>query len=113
MILGNKVNADPQQLTRLRHEFGLDVPLWHQYLNYLVDLLHGKLGYSIQSESLGQPVWDILRTGVPVSVKLGLYALIVALLIGLPIGLISALKQNSAIDHGSQSIMMVAYAIPT
>src|SRR5919206_70794 len=95
MILGNKINADPSQLTTLRHQFGLDLPLWQQYVQYLGDLLHGKLGYSIQSESLGQPVWEILRTGVPVSTELGLYALILALIIGLPVGLISAVKQNS------------------
>jgi ABC-type dipeptide/oligopeptide/nickel transport system permease component len=112
-ILGNKVNASPATLIKLRHEFGMDQPLYRQYLNYMGDLGHGKLGYSIEQESLGTPVWNILRSGVPVSTKLGLYSLILALIVGLPIGLISALRQNSAIDHGSQTVMMVAYAIPT
>jgi ABC-type dipeptide/oligopeptide/nickel transport system permease component len=97
---------------QLRHEFHLDQPMWQQYTSYLVDLAHGNLGYSIQSSTLGQPVWNVLRSGVPQSLKLGGLALLVALIVGLPIGMISAIKQNSAIDHGGQFVMMVAYAVP-
>jgi ABC-type dipeptide/oligopeptide/nickel transport system permease component len=97
---------------QLRHEFHLDLPLWQQYLLYLRDLAHGNLGYSLESSTLGQPVWNILKVGVPQSVKLGGFALILALLIGLPIGMISAIKQNSPVDHGGQFVMMIAYAVP-
>lgn len=109
-ILGRRYNA--VSAARLRQMFGLDQPLWRQYLNYLGDLLHGNLGYSEASETLGQPVWGILQAGVPVTLKLGGYALLLSLLIGLPVGLISALRQNSVIDHGSQGAMMVFYAVP-
>jgi ABC-type dipeptide/oligopeptide/nickel transport system permease component len=111
-ILGNKYNASPVVREQLRHEFHLDQPLWQQYTSYLSDLAHGQLGYSLDPTTLGQPVWNILQTGVPQSVKLGGFALIVALIVGLPIGMISAIKQNSPIDHGGQFMMMVAYAIP-
>jgi ABC-type dipeptide/oligopeptide/nickel transport system permease component len=103
----------PQAAAQLRHEFGLDQPLWKQYLNYVGGLLHGDLGRSIGISTQGQPVWNLLRYQVPVTLKLGFYALALSLLIGLPVGLISALKQNSVIDHGSQSIMMLFFAIPT
>lgn len=109
-ILGRRYNA--VSAARLRQMFGLDQPLWRQYLNYLGDLLHGNLGYSEASETLGQPVWGILQAGVPVTLKLGGYALLLSLLIGLPVGLISALRQNTVIDHGSQGVMMVFYAVP-
>lgn len=111
-VLGNKYNASPTVRNQLRHEFHLDEPLWQQYTSYLQDLSHGQLGYSIESSTLGTPVWNIIKVGVPQSVKLGGYALILALLIGLPVGMISAIKQNSPIDHGSQFVMMVFYAVP-
>jgi ABC-type dipeptide/oligopeptide/nickel transport system permease component len=111
LLLGQKYNAVSAQ--RLRQLYGLDLPEWQQYTNYLGGLLHGNLGYSVEQETLGQPVWDLLRAGVPVTMRLGAYALGLALLVGLPVGLISALRQNSWIDHGGQSIMIVLYAIPT
>jgi ABC-type dipeptide/oligopeptide/nickel transport system permease component len=91
----------------------LDQPLWQQYLTYMGGLVHGHLGYSEETGTLGQPVWNIIKTGVPVSLKLGGLALLVALLVGLPVGLISALKQNTFVDHGSQTVMMIAWALPT
>lgn len=112
LILGVKARSDPSGYRELRHLFGLDLPLWQQYVTYMGGLMHGHLGYSEESNTLGQPVWSLLRSGVPVSLRLGSYALVVALLVGLPVGLISALKQNSAIDHGGQFIMMILYAVP-
>lgn len=113
LILGQKSIGNPLAVARLRHLFGLDLPLWRQYLNYLGDLLHGNLGYSEEQGNLGEPVWTILRVGVPVSLKLSALSLLLSLLIGLPVGIISALKQNSLVDHGSQFVTMVAYAVPT
>jgi ABC-type dipeptide/oligopeptide/nickel transport system permease component len=112
-ILGQKLASDPHEYYVLRHLFGLDQPLWQQYVTYLRGLPHGDLGYSEESSTLGRPVWDLLRVGVPVSLKLGTLSLLLALVVGLPVGLVSALKKNSLIDHGSQAIMMVAYAVPS
>ena len=111
IYLAQKYNV--ANAARLRHEFGLDVPVWQQYLNYMGGLLHGDLGKSESYDSMGQPVWGMIRYGVPVTLKLGFYALVLSLLVGLPIGLISALKQNSPVDHGSQTVMMILYAVPT
>lgn len=115
---------------KLQHEYGLDVGLHEQYLSYLglgpvlgwfgmhighgtatTGLLEGNLGYSF--EYPGTPVWSLLSDKVPVTMKLGAYALVLALVVGIPIGLISALKQNSVVDHVGQGTMMVIYAIPT
>jgi ABC-type dipeptide/oligopeptide/nickel transport system permease component len=111
LILGQKYNAVSAE--RLRALFGLDKPLWQQYLTYIGNLLHGNLGYSEESATLGQPVWGLLSAGIPVTLKLGAYALCLSLIVGLPIGLLSAVKQNSWLDYGSQSLMMLLYAIPT
>ena len=111
-ILGQKLASDPHEYYVLRHLFGLDQPLLRQYTTYLGGLLHGNLGYSEESNTLGRPVSELLQVGVPVSLTLGAYALLLALLVGLPVGLLSALKRNSLLDHGSQAVMMIAYAIP-
>ena len=105
-------HATYQNTKALSALFGLNQPLWRQYLNYMGGLLHGNLGYSMEQNTLGQPVWGILQTGAPQTLKLGVYALILSLLIGLPIGLISALRQNSIIDHTGQSFMILLYVIP-
>lgn len=111
LVLGQRYNA--VSAARLRQLFGLDKPLWQQYVTYLQGLLHGNLGYSEEAQTLGQPVWNILSSGITVTLKLGGEALLLSLLVGLPIGLISAVKQNSLVDHGSQLLTMVLYAVPT
>src|SRR5579875_681550 len=98
---------------QIRHEFGLDQPVWKQYMNYVGGLLHGNLGLSESQQTLGQPVWGLMQHGGRVTMSLGLYALLLSLIVGLPIGLISAIKQNSVVDHGSQGLMMLFYAVPT
>lgn len=94
------------------HLFGLDESMWQQYRDYIGGLLHGHLGVSEGTDTFGQPVWNVLKSGVPVSLRLGGYAMVLSLLVGLPIGLISALKQNTTVDHGLQLIVMIAYAVP-
>ncbi len=127
-ILGSRSTAG--NYVSLRHEYGLDIPLWQQYLNYLglapalayfgvhfghgvveTGLIEGNLGISYQSP--GTPVWDLMRSGVPVTLELGAYALIVSLVVGMPLGLIAALRQNSWVDHVGTGIMTTLYAIPT
>ncbi len=110
-ILG--LHATTANVKALRHLYGLDRPLYQQYFSYLGGLMHGNFGYSEEAGSLGVPVWTIIQTGVPVTLTLGAYALVLALLVGLPVGLISALRQNSVIDHGSQSVMILLYVIPS
>lgn len=127
-ILGSHYTYGGYKL--LAHQYGLDVPLHEQYLNYLglapvaswfgihfgqggvnTGLLEGNLGLSYQYP--GTPVWQLMSSGLPVTLKLGLYALLLALVVGIPVGLLSAVRQNSAIDHVGQSVMMVFYAVPT
>jgi ABC-type dipeptide/oligopeptide/nickel transport system permease component len=103
----------PKAAAELRHQFGLDKPLWRQYTDYIGGLAHGDLGKSESRSTLGESVTGMLKRGLPVTLKLGLYALLLALIVGLPIGLISAMKQNTIIDHGSQGLMILVYAVPT
>jgi ABC-type dipeptide/oligopeptide/nickel transport system permease component len=110
--IGSTEFLNKTSIAAMRHTFGLDQPLWRQYVNYISGLPHLNFGYSEAQSSLGQPVWTLIRDGVPVSFRLGLFALILALIIGLPIGTVSALRQNTAIDHVGQTGVMLLHAIP-
>jgi len=95
---------------RLRHLYGLDLPWYQQYFNYVAQLLKFNFGDSYFFQET--PVIDILRPGLPVSAELGLWGLILTFLIGVPIGIISALKANSWIDTGSMSISLILFSLP-
>ncbi len=73
----------PTTYAVLRHAYGLDLPWYQQYGNYVLNLLHGNFGTSFVTAN--RPVWDILKDGVPVSAELGLGALIIQMLVGVPI----------------------------
>lgn len=102
---------DPVIYERLRHLYGLDLPWYEQYLNYLGGLLQGSLGLSFRFQ--GRPVWDLIANGVPVSVMLGITALILSLSLGVPIGIMAALRHNSALDRGSMGLMLALYSLPS
>jgi ABC-type dipeptide/oligopeptide/nickel transport system permease component len=110
--IGSSEFINKTSLAAVRHEFGLDQPLWRQYVNYVSGIPRLNFGNSEAEASLGQPVWTLLKDGIPISLRLGIYALIFALLIGVPIGMVSALKQNKAIDHVSQTGVMILHAVP-
>jgi len=95
----------------LRHTYGLDLPWYQQYGNYLANLFRFQFGYSYQFQN--EPVWDLLKNGVPVSTELAFWALILEVLIGVPIGIISALKSNSWIDTTNMGVMLILFALPS
>jgi peptide/nickel transport system permease protein/oligopeptide transport system permease protein len=102
---------DPTQYERLRHIYGLDRPWYEQYLGYVGNLLHGDLGLSFKYPE--RKVWDIIASGVPVSVELGGTALLLSVIIGIPIGVAAALRQNTWIDGLSMAAMLAIYSIPS
>jgi ABC-type dipeptide/oligopeptide/nickel transport system permease component len=107
-LLGQHFNL--QLYLQLKHAYGLDLPWYQQYYHYLVNLLHFNFGYSYKQQD--QTVWSILSSGVPISVELGLWALIIQILLGIPLGILSALKANSWIDTTNMGILLVFYAVP-
>lgn len=94
----------------LKHSYGLDLPWYTQYFNFLKGLL--TLNFGLSFEYKDREVWDILRAGVPVSLELGLWALTLELVIGVPLGIFSALKANSWIDTTNMGIALTIYAVP-
>lgn len=106
------IKATPHNVAATRHALGIDGPLWQQYVNFIKGAAHGDFGRAEERGYWGQPVWSIIKNGLPVSLKIGGLALFFALLISLPVGLISALKQNTWIDHVIQFMVMAMYALP-
>ena len=107
-LLGNRV---PYQVyLNLKHAYGLDLPWYQQYWNFLSNLFRFNLGYSFRIANY--PVWNILKDGVPVSAELAFWALLIQLLIGIPVGIISALKANTWVDTANMGTMLVLYSLP-
>ena len=103
--------GDVATYRRLSHQMGLDQPLWKQFLTYVWNALRGDLGQSVTQP--GTPVTEIIGQGLPVTLELGLMAVLVALLVGLPLGVIAAVRHNQVLaDHLNMGLMMVLFALP-
>lgn len=94
----------------IRAKYGLDKPVWQQYLIMIGNIMLGDFGDSLKYE--GQSVNEILLRTVPVSATIGILAYLLALLIGLTAGTIAALRQNSNLDYGSMTLAMLGQSIP-
>jgi len=101
----------PEILRNLEARYRLNDPLWKQYVDYLHNLLRFDLGPSFKYEDL--TVNDIIRQGFPVSAELGVLALLFALAVGVPTGLISALRQYSFSDYFSMLWALLGVSIPS
>ena len=101
----------PEILKNLEAHYGLDQPLWRQYLSYLGKIAHGDFGPSFKYSN--RTVNEIIADKLPVSLELGLLALLVALLVGLPLGVLAAVRRNSWLDYFASSIGMLGISVPT
>jgi len=95
----------------LEAQFGLNDPLWRQYLNYLNNLLHGSFGPSYNMPDF--TVGELFAKGLPISIQIGTSALILALLLGSTLGVIAALNQNRKTDYGVIALATAGSTIPT
>src|SRR3546814_871756 len=90
--------------------YGLDKPLVEQYLDYLVGILQVDFGPSLKIRDFS--VGELIAAGAPASMQLGISAILLALLIGISLGSLAALRQNSAVDFAVMSVSMVGIAVP-
>lgn len=95
---------------QLKHLYGLDLPWYQQYFNFLVHLMHFDFGYSYQKQQMS--VTSIIATNLPVTLELGLWALVLQFMIGVPLGIISAIKANTWIDTAGMGSSLILYSIP-
>ncbi len=100
----------PQVEANLNAKYHLDEPLIKQYGRYLWDVARGDFGPSFQYRDF--TVNELIASGFPVSLRIGLSAILIALIVGGTLGIVAALKQNSLIDHGVMTLAMTGISIP-
>jgi len=103
-------NASQEQWERMGEELGLDKPYYHQYLLFMKDVLRGDFGESIK---LQEPVMTAIAGRIWPTVQLGGGAFLLALLVGIPLGVLSAVRRGSAVDQLGRVIAMVGQAAPS
>ncbi len=107
--LAGERGIDAARHAKLLHEYGLDQPLLTQYGIYIGKVLHGDLGKSIITQT---PVAQEFLSLFPATVELALCAMVFALLIGIPAGVLAAVKRNSWLDHGLMGASLTGYSMP-
>jgi dipeptide transport system permease protein len=100
---------DPARHAQLRKEYGFDQPVLVQYGLYLSRLVNGDLGRSIVTH---EPVISEFQTLFPATIELSVCAILFALCLGLPAGIIAAVRRNSIFDHGVMGISLTGYSMP-
>ncbi|HCU07948.1 MAG TPA: glutathione ABC transporter permease GsiC [Clostridiales bacterium] len=103
-------NATPEVYENIRRSLGLDQPLLTQYFVFIRNLLKGDLGTSILQQ---RPVIDMLIQRLPVTLEVGLWALVVSFAIAIPIGILAAVHRNSKLDYAAMSFALVGISMPT
>ena len=105
-----KKAISPQATAALEAKYGLDKPLYQQYFTYITDALHGDFGDSLKQR--GRTVTSIILMKFPVSARVGGVSVLTALLIGIPLGILSAKKQNTIIDNISMVLSLIGVSMP-
>ena len=108
-IRAGERGIDPERHAQLLSEYGLDRPILEQYAAYIWDVLHGDLGTSITTY---QPVLTEFFTLFPATLELSICAMIFALSVGLPAGVLAATRRGTAVDYGVMGVSLTGYSMP-
>jgi peptide/nickel transport system permease protein len=108
--LGDLAASNPATVAEFRQKWGLDLPVWDRYWIFLRGLLHGDLGTSIVSR---RPVLTDIRDYAPATIELASVAFLLALLVGLPLGIVAAVRRDSWIDNLARMVSLVGVSAPT
>lgn len=101
--------ASEETINAYREQMGLNEPLWVQYKDYILGLLRGDLGDSLVTR---KPAWDQIQGVLPHTVELSVAAIIIALAVGVPMGVISARKRNTAVDYITRVVSLAGLSAP-
>src|SRR5246500_5685567 len=102
--------VDPADKANLERELGIDQPLVFQYLHWINGLLHGDLGYSYVSE---KPALQEILPRIPITARLAAFSLLFSASIGIPLGVISAVKQGSKLDYVLRVVSLSGLSLPS
>jgi ABC-type dipeptide/oligopeptide/nickel transport system permease component len=106
-IVGERAMATDR--ARLTKELKLDKPLWVQHSYFINDLLHGNLGESLYDH---KPVAQLIREKFPATLKLALFSMLISVSIALPLGLLSAIRKDGAVDNSSMFFALLGISVP-
>lgn len=109
LLMAGERGVTAERYQALLHQFGYDRPLWQQYFDFLTRLLHGDMGTSIVTK---KPVFTEFMALFPATVELSLCAILLATLIGLPLGIFAAIRRGSWFDQLSMSTALAGYSMP-
>lgn len=107
--LAGERDMTPERHAEIMVKLGLDKPVWQQYLDYIWNLLHGDFGTSVLTN---RPILDEFLELFPATIELGLTAMFLAVVIGVPIGIFAAVKRGTIYDQGIMGISLVGYSMP-
>ncbi len=108
-MIGSDLSLSPETRANLERTFGLDKPIYVQYLSWMADVVRGDLGRSLRTN---EPVVSILLVRLPITTELAALSLVVAVALALPLGVVSAVRRNSRLDFLARIIGLVGLSIP-
>ena len=109
LVMAGEARGDAQAMAQIRHEMWLDRPIPVQYLHWMGGVLHGNLGVSWR---IREPVLQLVATKLPVTLQLAGMAFVIALAIGVPMGILSAVYRNRVLDYVANFVGLAGLSIP-
>ena len=103
-------DAPPEAVRAFRESWGLDQPIWVQYLDYLGAMLQGDFGRSMRE---GVPALSVVLGRVPATLSITIPALLVSLVVGIPSGMLAALRRNTLVDRGVMAAAVAGFTVPS
>ena len=102
-------NPDAKRMAELMHQYGFDRPLWRQFVSYDIGLVHGNLGTSLVTHS---SVWSEFVQLFPATIELAFCAITFAIVVGMPLGVLAAVRRKSVFDYGLMSLSILGASMP-
>jgi peptide/nickel transport system permease protein len=102
--------VNPSEKQAILRDLGMDQPYWRQYVDWIVQIFHGDLGKSYRYDL---PAWQIIRPLLPVTIELAILSTIVAVLLGVPTGIVSAVRQDGILDYALRVFSLAGLSMPS
>jgi dipeptide transport system permease protein len=109
LLMAGERSLTPERHAELLRQFGFDRPIWEQYFSYLWNLLQGDLGVSLKTKI---PVTQEFFTLFPATIELSLVAVLFAIVLGIPAGVLAAVRRGTVFDHAVMGTALVGFSMP-
>ena len=108
-LVGVDPTITPEAKAALRHSFGLDDPIWLQYVHWVGDVSHGDLGKSFRTR---EPITKSIVSSLPITLELAFLAILMSVVVAIPLGVLSAIRRNSRTDFWARAAGLIGLAFP-